>query len=89
MLPLVSQPSQERNAIHRPLGEYCGWEASSFQGVIRRNPPPFTCTVKIACRLSEFLPRSNASCRPLGDHPGAASKKRLFPPAGFSDRSVS
>jgi hypothetical protein len=89
MLPLVSQPSQERNAIHRPLGEYCGWEASSFQGVIRRTPPPSGRTVKIACRLSEILPRSNASCRPLGDHPGAASKKRLLALAGFSDLSVS
>ncbi len=34
MLPLVSDSSAERNAIHRPCGEYCGWDASSRHGVI-------------------------------------------------------
>lgn len=40
MLPDVSDVSSERNAIHRPCGEYCGWEASSRNGVI---PKPSSC----------------------------------------------
>lgn len=88
MLPLVSHPSHERKAIHRPLGEYCGWDASNFHGVIRRKPLPSKRMVKIACMLSEFRPRSNAIDPPCGDQPGDSSKKLFFRLLALSDLSV-